>query len=155
MAVQLPFEGLKVADFSWVAVGPITSKYLGDHGTTVVRMETEGHPDILRVAGPFKDRVPGPNRSHFYRDFNSSKVGLLSILKSCGLGHRLPPNRVGRRVFREFYTRDDGCTGHGIRKGSLIKPIDSDGFYLSDGPDRIRQILGGVRLPRRGYRRVL
>ena len=82
MAEQLPFEGLKVADFSWVAVGPITSKYLGDHGATVVRVETEGRPDILRVAGPFKDGVPGPNRSHFYGDFNSSKVGLSLDLKN-------------------------------------------------------------------------
>ena len=82
MAEQLPFEGLKVADFSWVAVGPITSKYLGDHGATVVRVETEGRPDILRVAGPFKDGVPGTNRSHFYGDFNSSKVGLSLDLKN-------------------------------------------------------------------------
>ena len=82
MAEQLPFESLKVADFSWVAVGPITSKYLGDHGATVVRVETEGRPDILRVAGPFKDGVPGPNRSHFYGDFNSSKVGLSLDLKN-------------------------------------------------------------------------
>ncbi len=50
MPDQLPFEGLKVADFSWVGVGPITAKYLADHGATVVRLETEGRPDILRTA---------------------------------------------------------------------------------------------------------
>ena len=83
---QLPFEGLKVADFSWVGVGPITAKYLADHGATVVRVETEGRPDILRIAGPFKDGVSGPNRSHFYGDFNTSKFGLSLDLKN-PVGH--------------------------------------------------------------------
>lgn len=82
MTEQLPFDGLKVADFSWVGVGPITAKYLADHGATVVRVETEGRPDILRIAGPFKDGVPGPNRSHFYGDFNASKYGLTLDLKN-------------------------------------------------------------------------
>ena len=28
----LPFDGIRVADFSWVGVGPISAKYLADHG---------------------------------------------------------------------------------------------------------------------------
>ena len=72
----LPFAGLKVADFAWVGVGPITSKYLADHGATVVRVESENRPDVLRGAPPFKDNVPGINRSQFFGDFNTSKVGL-------------------------------------------------------------------------------
>jgi benzylsuccinate CoA-transferase BbsF subunit len=79
---QLPFDGLKVADFSWVAVAPITSKYFADHGATVVRVETSNPMDILRVAGPFKDNVPGPDRSHFYGDFNTSKLGITLDLKN-------------------------------------------------------------------------
>ena len=39
MADQLPFEGLKVVDISWVVVGPTTVKYLADHGAMVVRVE--------------------------------------------------------------------------------------------------------------------
>ena len=72
----LPFVGLKVADFAWVGVGPITSKYLADHGATVVRVESENRPDVLRGAPPFKDNVPGINRSQFFGDFNASKLGL-------------------------------------------------------------------------------
>ena len=72
----LPFAGLKVADFAWVGVGPITSKYLADHGATVVRVESENRPDVLRGAPPFKDNVPGINRSQFFGDFNTSKLGL-------------------------------------------------------------------------------
>ena len=72
----LPFADLKVADFAWVGVGPITSKYLADHGATVVRVESENRPDVLRGAPPFKDNVPGINRSQFFGDFNTSKLGL-------------------------------------------------------------------------------
>jgi len=82
MADVLPFEGVRIADFSWVGVGPISVKYLADHGATVVRVETNAPLDILRVAGPFKDRVPGPDRSQFYADYNTSKMGLTLDLKN-------------------------------------------------------------------------
>ena len=78
----LPFEGLKVADFSWIGVGPITAKYLADHGATVVRVESETAPDRLRGGGPFKDKIPGLNRSQFFASFNSSKLSLALDLKS-------------------------------------------------------------------------
>ena len=44
----LPFEGLKVLDFTWVGVGPITVKYLADHGADVVHVESLTRPDVLR-----------------------------------------------------------------------------------------------------------
>ncbi|MBV1873032.1 MAG: CoA transferase [Gammaproteobacteria bacterium] len=70
------FEGLKVWDMSWVGVGPLTARYLADNGATVVRLDSTSHPDILRTAPPFKDGVPGFNRSMFYGDYNCSKLGL-------------------------------------------------------------------------------
>ncbi len=48
---ELPFAGLKVADFSWIGVGPMTARYLADHGATVVRVESESRPDNLRGVG--------------------------------------------------------------------------------------------------------
>ncbi|MYE25285.1 MAG: CoA transferase, partial [Gammaproteobacteria bacterium] len=78
---RLPFAGIKVADFAWVGVGPISSKYLADHGATVVRVESENRPDVLRGGPPFKDNVPGWNRSQFYGDFNTSKLGLALDMK--------------------------------------------------------------------------
>ncbi len=71
-----PFTGLKVADFAWVGVGPIISKFLADHGATVVRIESAKRPDVLRMAPPFKLRVPDINNSQFMANFNSSKLGL-------------------------------------------------------------------------------
>jgi len=82
MSEQLPFDGIKVADFSWIMVGPTTVKYLADHGATVVRVETVSPPDRLRAAGPFKDGVPGTNRSQFFGDFNTSKLSLSLNLKN-------------------------------------------------------------------------
>ena len=43
------FAGLKVADFSWVGVGPISAKALADHGATVVHIESATIPDVLRM----------------------------------------------------------------------------------------------------------
>lgn len=77
----LPFEGLKVADFSWVGVGPISGKYLADHGANVVRIESSTRADNLRTAGPYKDNKPGWNRSQFYGEFNTSKRSLALDLK--------------------------------------------------------------------------
>ena len=79
---QLPFEGLKVADFSWVWVGPTSTKYLADHGATVVRVESKVRPDIVRAIGPYKDREPGPNRTHAFNDTNTSKLGVTLDLKT-------------------------------------------------------------------------
>lgn len=78
---ELPFSGLKVADFSWIGVGPMTCKYLADHGATVVRVESESRPDNLRGVAPFKDGIRGWDRSHFFASMNSSKLGLALDLK--------------------------------------------------------------------------
>ncbi len=77
----LPFEGLKVSDFAWVGVGPISSKFLADHGASVVRVESELRPDVLRANGPFKDNIEGWNRSQFFGDFNTSKKSLALDMK--------------------------------------------------------------------------
>ncbi len=70
------FDGLKVLDFTWVGVGPITTKYLADHGADVIKIESVSRPDVLRGAQPFKDGIPGINRSQFSGNYNSSKRNL-------------------------------------------------------------------------------
>jgi benzylsuccinate CoA-transferase BbsF subunit len=76
-----PFEGLRVADFAWVGVGPLASKYLADHGAEVIRIESSTYPEALRRVGPFLDDVPGIDRSGYYANFNSSKQGISVNLK--------------------------------------------------------------------------
>jgi benzylsuccinate CoA-transferase BbsF subunit len=96
---RLPFAGLNVADFTWIAAGPTATKYLADHGATVVRVETENPPDMLRAAGPFKDGVPGANRSQFFGEYNTSKLGISLDLK----------NPAGRDVARRLIEWADVC----------------------------------------------
>ena len=48
----------------------------------MVRVEAATPLDIIRTAGPFKDGLPGPDRSHFFGDVNSSKLGLSLDLKN-------------------------------------------------------------------------
>ncbi|TMA58167.1 MAG: CoA transferase [Deltaproteobacteria bacterium] len=76
MTRRYAFEGIKVADFAWVGVGPITTKYLADHGATVIRIESHTRPDVLRLAPPWRDGQPGLNRSQFFASFNTSKYGI-------------------------------------------------------------------------------
>ena len=88
----LPLEGIRVADFSWIGVGPITAKYLADHGADVVRIETERRLDTLRAQAPFKDAEFGINRSNFYGSFNTSKRSIavdLAVPEGLDIAHRM------------------------------------------------------------------
>ena len=93
----MPFDGIKVLDFTWVGVGPITIKHLADFGADVIRVEAASRPDTLRTAPPFKDGQPGGlNRSQFSANYNSSKRGL-------GLNLAMPEGReLARRLIREW-----------------------------------------------------
>ena len=73
---QKPLDGLKVLDFCWVVAGPLTTKYLGEYGATVVRVESSKRPGTLRTGAPFKDGVSGLNRSGYYGNYNVNKHSL-------------------------------------------------------------------------------
>src|SRR5437667_76773 len=73
---SLPLADLKVVDFSWAGVGPITVKYLADHGATVVRVESHARYDVVRLGPPWHDGKPGIERSQFYASYNTSKLGI-------------------------------------------------------------------------------
>jgi crotonobetainyl-CoA:carnitine CoA-transferase CaiB-like acyl-CoA transferase len=75
MAKQ-PFEGVKVADFAWAAVGPFPCTYLASYGATVVRVESAKRPDPVRSSGPYKDGIPGINRSGLNNQVQINKYGL-------------------------------------------------------------------------------
>ena len=79
---DLPFAGLRVADFSWIGVGPITAKALADHGATVVRIESSSRLDGLRANPPFKDDVIDIDMAHFFGTFNTSKLSIDIDLKT-------------------------------------------------------------------------
>ncbi len=76
------FDGLKVADFAWVGVGPLIARALADQGASTVHIESETRPDMLRRIGPFAEGTPGLNRSQFFGFVNTSKVSLACDLAS-------------------------------------------------------------------------
>jgi len=82
-ARALPLEGLKVLDFTWVYAGPAVTRQLGDYGATVIKVETSSPPDALRANGPYKDGIPGDNRTANFSNVNLSK-------QSIGLNLRTP-----------------------------------------------------------------
>jgi crotonobetainyl-CoA:carnitine CoA-transferase CaiB-like acyl-CoA transferase len=73
---RMMFSDLKVADFCWVGVGPIAGRILAEFGATVIRIESSTRPDPLRTMPPFKDNIPGLNRSAFYTGPNCNKRSL-------------------------------------------------------------------------------
>jgi len=79
------FEGIKVIDFSWVAVGPQTTKVLAEHGATVVRIESHRRPENLRTVPPFKDSKPSLDHGAYASSYNTNKYGLaLNLAKPSG-----------------------------------------------------------------------
>ena len=73
--IKHAFQGLKVLDFCWVAIGPLITRYLADFGATVLRVESRSRLETLRIAQPFKNRVAGVNRSGYFSALNMGKFG--------------------------------------------------------------------------------
>jgi benzylsuccinate CoA-transferase BbsF subunit len=72
---QKVFKGIKVADFSWAAVGPRTMEYLAEYGATVVKIESATHYDVLRTSAPYRNNTSEINSSGFYARYNVNKYG--------------------------------------------------------------------------------
>lgn len=79
---RLPLDGVKVLEFTWVIAGPWGTRYLADYGATVVKVESTTRVDTLRTIAPFKDHVPGAERSGAYATVNAGKLGLTLNLTS-------------------------------------------------------------------------
>jgi benzylsuccinate CoA-transferase BbsF subunit len=81
MEKKQAFEGIRVVDFSWYAVGPQTARHLADNGAEVIRMESSASIDLLRVVGPFKDGVWGEDNSGYFANQNANKYSFTLNLK--------------------------------------------------------------------------
>lgn len=69
-------EGVKVVDFTWAALGPLTCDYLALHGAEVVKVETQNRPDPWRTMSPFADDKPGLDRAGQFAVVNVQKYSL-------------------------------------------------------------------------------
>ncbi|MFN8558139.1 MAG: CoA transferase [Dehalococcoidia bacterium] len=71
-----PLSGVRIADFTWVGVGPLGMKHLADAGAEVIKIETTQRPDTLRRAGPMVEGADGYERSAHFYNLNTSKIGV-------------------------------------------------------------------------------
>lgn len=81
-ADRLPMSGIRVLDFSWGGAGPFATKALADHGAEVIKVETSTHYDFPRTMAPFAGKQRGINRSSYFSNRNSSKIGVTLNLKT-------------------------------------------------------------------------
>lgn len=102
-------HGLRVLDFTWFGVGPITTKYLADNGAEVIKVESVRHPDGLRLAPPFSGQ-PGINRSQYFGNFNSSKKSVRIDMTT----------QQGRDLVRELVPHCD-VVAESFRAGTMQK----------------------------------
>lgn len=72
----LPLSGLRVLDFGWAVVSPVTTKYLALFGADVVKLEFRGRPDPVRMTGPYPEGRPSMDGSAPCVSINASKRSL-------------------------------------------------------------------------------
>ncbi|MCS7001679.1 MAG: CoA transferase, partial [Dehalococcoidia bacterium] len=94
----LPLTGVRVVDLSWQIAGPGATQVLADHGAEVFKIESETHPDGLRLMQvprpPFTD---SKNQSGIYALVNTSKQSVMINMKT----------PAGRSLLKRLIARAD------------------------------------------------
>jgi benzylsuccinate CoA-transferase BbsF subunit len=86
MGKHAPLEGIKIANFAWVGVGPLGVRYLSCWGATAVRIESHRRPDTARLMLPFKNGVTKVDNAPWFADLNTSMYGVsIDLNKPSGL----------------------------------------------------------------------
>jgi crotonobetainyl-CoA:carnitine CoA-transferase CaiB-like acyl-CoA transferase len=76
METKHALSGLKVADFSWVIVGPVTTKYLAINGATVIKVESRKKVDMARTYIPMAKGVAGLERCAWFDAYATNKYSI-------------------------------------------------------------------------------
>jgi len=91
-------DGVVVLEFAAFAAGPCVGKYLANCGAFVVKVESRARLDGFRTHyPPFKDNIPGPNRSGVFAMNND---GVYSV----GLNLKVP---AGMEIARKLAAKAD------------------------------------------------
>jgi crotonobetainyl-CoA:carnitine CoA-transferase CaiB-like acyl-CoA transferase len=128
---QLPFEGIRIADFGWIFAVPHATAWLGALGAEVIRIESATAPDLVRfLTGT--DGLPGINRSGIFDSINFSR-------KSVALNLTKPEAQdIARRIVAKSDIVSENYTVGNMAKYGLayddIVKIKPDIIMLSGTP---------------------
>lgn len=75
-------SGVRFADLTWAGAGPFSTKIFADFGAEVIKVESATRVDPVRLGGPYRDGVPGVNRSGYFASRNTGKRSVALNLKS-------------------------------------------------------------------------
>ncbi|MDO8567290.1 MAG: CoA transferase [Dehalococcoidales bacterium] len=90
-------SGIVVVDFSWVVSGPVVTKFLGDYGAKIVKIESQTRPDLCRTNAPYVGGKSGLNRSGYFAFHNNNKLSLSLNMK----------NPKGREIVQRLVKKAD------------------------------------------------
>lgn len=68
-----PLAGLKVVDLAWVAAAPLATKILAHWGATVIRIESQNRPCLLRGALGHRDDIAEQENAIAWHSTNANK----------------------------------------------------------------------------------
>ena len=77
-----PLTGVKILDFTWALVGALSTKYLGDYGATVIKIESMSRPCVSRFIKQIAVSDPrNPDDKPWFSHLNTSKRSFALNLK--------------------------------------------------------------------------
>ena len=74
--MERPLDDVKILDFMWALAGPGATRTLADYGATVVKVESELKPDVLRGVHPFIGEEGGQENALQFHSINAGKMDL-------------------------------------------------------------------------------
>ena len=129
--VKKALNGVKVADFCWLAAGPISTSWLGRFGAEVVKIESHKRVDVDRTTPPFAQGTAWlGDRSGLFA--NSGGTGRYSI--TLNLSHRKGKEVARRLVAWADIVSENFTTGTMAKWGLAyenLKKIKPDIIMLS------------------------
>ena len=122
-----PLDGVKVVDFSVMISGPLAAMMLADQGAEVVKVETPGFGDIMRLLGTNKNGMTG-----IFANNNRGKRSVVVDLK----------NDAGREVIHKL-VEDADVVIQNFRPGAMDRLGLGYDDLASINPDLVYTSISG------------